>query len=147
VAVVLDLLKLTLEREGVELRIPRLLPTVACDRAMVERVFTNLVSNAIKYNDKAARWVELGFREPVDGADRRPVLYVRDNGIGIPEKHQDSVFRMFKRLHGRDKYGGGTGVGLAFVKKIVERHGGSVWIESPPREGATVYFTLGNSNP
>ena len=71
------------------------------------------------------------------------MFYVRDNGIGIQAKHFDSVFRIFKRLHGRDKYGGGTGAGLTIVKKIVERHSGKIWMESTYGEGTTFYFTLG----
>lgn len=145
VAGVVDLLKVTLAREGVEVRIPRPLPVVSCDATQAELLLTNLITNAIKYNDKPDKWVELGYREPVDGVDRRPVLYVRDNGIGIAEKHYHSIFRMFKRLHGRDKFGGGTGAGLAFVKKIVERHGGGIWVESTLGEGATFYFTLGGT--
>ncbi|MFO0891280.1 MAG: ATP-binding protein [Isosphaeraceae bacterium] len=147
VAGVLDLLRMTLDRERVEVRVPRPLPVVRCDGAMAERIFTNLVSNAIKYNDRVDPFVEIGYREPVDGADPRPVLYVRDNGIGVADKHRQAIFRMFKRLHGRDKYGGGTGAGLAFTKKIVERHGGSIWVESTPREGSTFYFTLGGTRP
>jgi signal transduction histidine kinase len=74
---------------------------------------------------------------------RRPiVLYVRDNGIGIPQKHYEAVFRIFKRLHGRDEFGGGTGAGLTIARKIVERHGGRIWLDSLPGEGTTVYFTL-----
>ncbi len=69
-------------------------------------------------------------------------LYVRDNGIGIRRNHHSSIFRIFKRLHGRDQFGGGTGVGLTIVKKIVERHGGQIWIESKYGEGTTFYFTL-----
>lgn len=143
VAGVVDLLKVTLARDSVEVRIPRPLPVVRCDATQAELLLTNLITNAIKYNDKPSKWVEIGYREPVDGGDRRPVLYVRDNGIGIAEKHQHAVFRMFKRLHGRDKFGGGTGAGLAFAKKIVERHGGGIWVESTPGDGATFYFTLG----
>jgi signal transduction histidine kinase len=70
------------------------------------------------------------------------VLFVRDNGIGIPEKHLPKLFRMFKRLHGRDAYGGGTGAGLAIVKSIVERHGGRVWCESKAGEGSIFFFTV-----
>ena len=76
-----------------------------------------------------------------------PVFYVRDNGIGIPEKHHDAVFRIFKRLHGRDKFGGGTGAGLTIVKKIVERHHGRIWLESSAGEGTTFYFTLDERRP
>lgn len=70
------------------------------------------------------------------------MLYVRDNGIGIQEKHFDSIFRIFKRLHGRDRFGGGTGAGLTIVKKIVERHSGRIWVESTVGEGTAIYFTL-----
>jgi len=71
-----------------------------------------------------------------------PVFYVRDNGIGIKEKNLDSIFRIFKRLHGRDKFGGGTGAGLTITKKIVERHEGKLWVESTYGEGTTFFFTL-----
>ncbi len=71
-----------------------------------------------------------------------PVFFVRDNGIGIREKHFDTIFRIFKRLHGRDKYGGGTGAVMSIVKKIVEGHNGRVWLESMEGEGTTFYFTL-----
>jgi light-regulated signal transduction histidine kinase (bacteriophytochrome) len=97
------------------------------------------VTIAMMYNDKPDPWIEFGVR---DGRSAGPVLYVRDNGIGIPERHHDTVFRIFKRLHGRDQYGGGTGAGLTIVRKIVERHHGRVWIESAPGGGTTVLFTL-----
>ena len=70
------------------------------------------------------------------------MFYVRDNGIGIKEKNLDSIFRIFKRLHGRDKFGGGTGAGLTITKKIVERHEGKLWVESTYGEGTTFFFTL-----
>jgi two-component system, chemotaxis family, sensor kinase Cph1 len=70
------------------------------------------------------------------------VFYVRDNGIGIPERHLSTVFRIFKRLHAREQFGGGTGAGLTIVRKIIERQQGRIWIESQPGEGTTVYFTV-----
>ena len=137
VAEVLDSLDINRRELGVEVRIPRPLPAVRCDRARVGEIFYNLILNAMKYNDKAGKWVEIGWR-----GDRPPVFYVSDNGVGIPEKHLDSIFRIFKRLHGRDKFGGGTGAGLTIVKKIVERHNGKIWVESTPGDGAAFYFTL-----
>jgi two-component system, chemotaxis family, sensor kinase Cph1 len=70
---------------------------------------------------------------------------VRDNGIGIQARHLGAVFEMFRRLHLRDQYGGGTGAGLSIARRIVERHGGRIWVESEPGEGTTFYFTLGPS--
>lgn len=137
---VLENLGITLRQSGVEVRIPRPLPRVRADRARVGEIFHNLVVNAMRYNDKERKWIEIGFLDAEEG--RPPVFYVRDNGIGIPEKHFESVFRIFKRLHARDRYGGGTGAGLTIVKKIVERHSGKIWVESTPGEGTTFYFTL-----
>ena len=137
---VLDNLDISLKEEKIEVRIPRPLPTVRADRVRVGEIFYNLIVNGIKYSDKAEKWIEIGTTR--DGEGSPPVFYVRDNGIGIPEKHHDAVFRIFKRLHGRDKYGGGTGAGLTIVKKIVERHHGRIWLDSVPGEGTTFFFTL-----
>jgi light-regulated signal transduction histidine kinase (bacteriophytochrome) len=144
---VLERLEFSLREQQVDVRVPRLLPVLAADRVRLGEVFANLVTNAIKYNDKPQKWIEIGVVDPPPqalGGDaaREHVLYVRDNGIGIPERHFDTVFRIFKRLHARDAYGGGTGAGLTIVRKIVERHHGRVWIESAPGEGTTVFFTL-----
>lgn len=151
---VLDSLQVTLESENVEVRMPQLLPKITCDAVRVREVFRNLIANAIKYNDKPEKWIEVGWRRAgeaggplssdapdVSGGDT-VVFYVRDNGIGIRDKHLEDVFRIFKRLHGRDKFGGGTGAGLTFVKQIVERHHGRIWIESDFGEGSTFFFTL-----
>jgi signal transduction histidine kinase len=137
VARVLDGLRITLEEKRVEIRIPRPLPTVACDRIRVGEIFHNLITNAVKYNDKPKPWVEIGF-----ASSTPEVFFVRDNGIGIRERHLQAIFKMFKRLHGRDQYGGGTGVGLTIARRIVERHGGRIWAESVHGEGTTFYFTL-----
>lgn len=158
-----ELLLPRLRESGVELRVPRPLPSVAADPTLVSELLTNLIANAIKYNNKNEKWVEIGF-QPVttteeecfikDASDVIPsdsqhpvVFHVKDNGIGIPHKHYDAVFRIFKRLHGRDEFGGGTGAGLTIARKIVERHGGRIWLDSLPGEGTTVYFTLnGDTN-
>lgn len=134
----IDSIKFSLEEKGVEIRIPHKLPAIVCDRVRVGEVFSNLITNAIKYNDKPEKWIEIGFQ-----ADQNPcVFYVRDNGIGIKEKQQDKIFKIFQRLHSRDKYGGGTGAGLTIVKKIIEHHEGKIWVESIYSEGTTFYFTL-----
>ncbi len=149
IARVQDSLAITLQERNIELRIPRPLPNIRCDRVRIGEVFRNLIVNAMKYNDKPIKWVEVGYvaAQPSDqdGADGgKTTFYVRDNGIGIREKHFDAVFRIFKRLHSREKFGGGTGVGLPIVKKIVERHGGRIWVESRFGEGSSFNFTLGS---
>lgn len=129
-----------------EVRVPRRLTKAKADRERVGEIFVNLIANALKFNDKPNRWVEVGFEEArsgPDGTTEPAVFYVRDNGIGIPAKHHDTVFRIFKRLHGREAYGGGVGAGLSVVKKIVERHGGTIWLDSRQGAGTTFYFTLG----
>ncbi|QLE57070.1 ATP-binding protein [Nostoc sp. TCL26-01] len=136
---ILDMLSGRIEETGVEIRIPRPLPTVYCDRIQIGEVFSNLIANAIKYNDKPQKWIEIGYLEHPSPTT---TFYVRDNGIGIREKHFEAIFRIFKRLHGPSKYGGGTGAGLTIAKKIVERHGGKIWLESIYGEGSTFYFTL-----
>jgi signal transduction histidine kinase len=127
--------------------VPCLLPHIACDKTRVTEIFRNLVTNAVKYNDKTEPLIEIGFLERVDTKERpeRHVFYVKDNGIGIdPEFHQE-IFRIFRRLRSAsDDPEAGTGVGLTFVKKIVERHGGRVWLESEPGNGTVFYFSLGH---
>lgn len=134
-----------------EIAVPRPLPRARCDRVRVREVFVNLLSNALKYSDKAEQRIEVGHIEPgedhprsgwPDGAAGESTYYVKDNGIGIQPRHFEHVFKMFKRLHGRDAYGGGTGAGLTIVKKLVERHQGQVWLESVPGVGTTFFFTL-----
>ena len=131
--------------------IARPLPPAPCDRVRTREVFLNLLSNAMKYNDKARRRVEIGHLAPAEPGNRGPappeaeghtIFYVRDDGIGIHPRHHGPIFNMFRRLHGRDAYGGGTGVGLSIVKKLVERHGGQVWLDSTVGEGTTFFFTL-----
>jgi signal transduction histidine kinase len=116
------------------------LGTAEADPALLKEALTNLLSNAIKFtgrNEQAS--VEVGtLRDPsFDG----PIYFVKDNGAGFDMRHADGLFRVFERLHRQDEYEG-TGVGLAIVQRIVERHGGRVWAEAMPGEGATFYFTL-----
>ena len=113
----------------------------------------NLVTNAAKYarpDAEGGSVVEIGYLEkdeiPAAARERigqaEQLFWVRDNGIGIREKHLEFVFGLFKRLHARDAHGGGSGAGLTIVRKIVERHGGTVWAESTYGEGTTFFFTL-----
>lgn len=154
---VIDVLRISLKVNDIEIRIPQPLPAIQGDPVQISEVFSNLLSNAIKYNDKLHKWVEIGFlNSPHPHTQKRMtaeerehnelstliVFYVRDNGIGIKEKHQETIFRIFKRLHGSNKYGGGTGAGLTIAKKIVERHNGKIWVESTYGAGSTFYFTL-----
>jgi light-regulated signal transduction histidine kinase (bacteriophytochrome) len=137
----LELLQPRIEADAVAILIPRPLPRVRGDRLRLVEVFMNLISNAIKYNDKKAKEVEIGFDEaPLGG---QPVLWVRDNGIGIQQKHFELIFEIFRRLHARDEFGGGSGAGLTIAAKIIERAGGRIWLKSVPERGTTFYFTLG----
>lgn len=143
VSEVLDSLAIPLSENKVEVRLPARLPSLRCDRVRIAEVFRNLIVNAMKYNNKPAKWIEIGACSGGGKASPRDVvLYVRDNGIGIEERHREAVFQIFKRLHSRDRYGGGFGAGLTIVRKIIERHGGRIWCESEPGEGSTFYFTL-----
>ena len=113
------------------------MPEVLADGAQLTQLFQNLVGNAMKFRGEEAPRVHVG----VEGRDKVWVFTVRDNGIGLDPQYADRIFMMFQRLHNKAEYPG-TGIGLAICKKIVERHGGHIWVESKPGEGATFGFTL-----
>ena len=113
------------------------LPTVHGDPVQLAQLFQNLVANALKFRGEDAPRVEV--RAVAQGA--RWHFQVADNGIGIDPRNQERIFEMFQRLHTRDAYPG-TGVGLAICKKIVERHGGRIWVEPGPERGTVFHFTL-----
>ena len=114
------------------------LPTIQADPTQLMQIFQNLIGNAIKFRgtDRPCH-VHVGAEQK----DGRWVFWVRDNGIGIAPEQYNRIFVIFQRLHTRDKYPG-TGIGLAICKKIVERHGGKIWVESKLGEGTTFYFAL-----
>ncbi|ODT04451.1 MAG: PAS domain-containing sensor histidine kinase [Gemmatimonadetes bacterium SCN 70-22] len=132
----IDDLKLALEESGATVtRAP--LPVVRGDARQLEQLFANLIGNALKFAGPTAPRIEVGARR--EGAEW--VISVRDHGIGIEPQYFDRIFVIFQRLHGRDEYPG-TGIGLAICKKIVERHGGRIWVDSQPGAGSTFHFTL-----
>ncbi len=145
----LELVDARRKETGATVELPRPLPTVSADRTGLVEVYANLLSNALKYNDKPERWVEVGYVAagepgfPREAEGFQTCFYVKDNGIGIPEAYKDEVFRIFKRLHPQNEFGGGTGAGLTIVKKVIERLGGRIWLTSREGEGTTFYFTLG----
>ncbi len=133
------MMETTLRERNARIVLPAPLPTIVCDVPRVTEAFRNLISNAVKYNDKPDKRIEVGVARHEGGV---PVFYVRDNGIGIESRFFSDVFRIFKRLNEEDDSVKGTGVGLTFVKKIVERHGGRIWLDSEPGTGTTFFFTL-----
>jgi light-regulated signal transduction histidine kinase (bacteriophytochrome) len=133
-------LSFTLEQKKVDLRIQSDLPTPTCQPTHLKQVFQNLISNAVKFNDKPHRVVEIACRED-DGVY---TFSVRDNGIGIDERYHEKIFQIFQRLGRREDYEG-TGAGLTICKKIVEAHGGKIWLESKVGEGSIFSFTIPKS--
>jgi light-regulated signal transduction histidine kinase (bacteriophytochrome) len=122
------------------------LPACEADPVLLEQVFVNLLSNALKFTRKRPEAaVEVGWRENAD-EPAEPVYFVKDNGVGFDMQYADRLFGVFQRLHRAEEYEG-TGVGLAIVQRIVGRHGGRVWAEAEPGQGATIYFTLGGEDP
>jgi PAS domain S-box-containing protein len=114
------------------------LPTVTGDTSQLTQLFQNLIGNAVKFRTaEGACRVHIGAKRKASHWE----FWVRDNGIGIEPEQHDRIFLMFRRLHTRQKYAG-TGIGLAICKKIVERHGGRIWVESSAGQGSTFYFTL-----
>ena len=113
------------------------LPSVWADRTQVTQVFQNLIGNALKFRGKEPPKVSV----QAEGAGDRWLFSVSDNGIGIAPEYRETIFVVFQRLHARNEYPG-NGIGLAICKKIVERHGGKIWVESQAGSGSTFKFTL-----
>jgi PAS domain S-box-containing protein len=148
----LDLADL-IQRKRAVLRTEGTLPVVTGDPQRVVQLLTNLISNALKYNSNPEPAVVVGqstlkphSAPDINGLEiEHATIFVRDNGIGIDPQYHEQIFRIFRRLHRREDYDG-TGAGLAICKKIVEAHGGKIWVESAPGKGSTFYFTLPRAN-
>jgi PAS domain S-box-containing protein len=127
------------------------LPEVMADTTQLTQVFQNLIGNAIKFCQNQQPQIHIGVAKAnanLDGESLNSIpladewlFSIRDNGIGLESQYAERIFIIFQRLHGRDKYPG-TGIGLAICKKIIERHGGRIWVESKPGQGSTFYFTI-----
>jgi signal transduction histidine kinase len=139
VAQVLQDLEAQIDARGIELKIAEM-PTVLADRNLLREVFLNLLDNAVKFTGQCAKpIIEIGCQ-----TQQHPfVWYVRDNGIGFDMNHAGQLFGVFTRLHSAQEFEG-TGVGLALVQRIVQRHGGDIWTQAESNRGATFYFTLGD---
>ncbi|CAN5891507.1 hypothetical protein BH11BAC7_BH11BAC7_06620 [soil metagenome] len=122
--------------DGAELKIGAL-PAIDGRKAQFIQLFQNLLSNAIKYKSREALKIEIGCVERTDHYE----FFIRDNGLGIDEKFHEKIFVVFQRLHNRLEYAG-TGIGLSICKKIVEGHGGKIWVESSQGKGSTFRFTI-----
>lgn len=134
---VLQDIELLVKESGAVITIGEL-PTVNADDVQLGLVFQNVISNAVKYRAKD-RSPEIHVSAEKKNGD--VVFSIRDNGIGIEPRHFDRIFQLFQRLHTREEYAG-TGIGLALCKKIVERHGGRIWVESDTDKGSVFYFTI-----
>ncbi|WP_121357206.1 PAS domain S-box protein [Flavisolibacter nicotianae] len=117
------------------------LPVVSGHKMQLHQLFQNLIGNALKYRSSQNPFIEVGCTDEKEYWR----FFVKDNGIGIDQRYFDKIFIIFQRLHTRTDYSG-TGIGLAICKKIVERHGGKIWVKSEPGQGSTFYFTLKKSH-
>ncbi|MEO8168560.1 MAG: ATP-binding protein, partial [bacterium] len=130
-------LQFSLKEKNVFVSVAENLPEVHYSNTRLSMVFRNLLSNAMKFNDKPDPRIEIGVSEN----ENEYVLFIKDNGIGIEPQYFERIFTIFQRLKRSEEYRG-TGAGLTIAKKIVEREGGRMWVDSVPGEGSTFYFTI-----
>ena len=133
---VLDVLAGVIEEKGAKVSVAAM-PSLSVEPVLLAQVFQNLIQNAMKFQNGKAPVVDISAKDEGDFW----VFRVKDNGIGINPEHFEKIFKLFQRLHTRDDYPG-TGLGLSICKKVVERHGGKIWIESSPSQGSAFYFSL-----
>ena len=131
---------LEIRLRGVNLQVGGDLPPVKGSKVRISELFSNLITNAIKYNDKALPMVRVGWQHDAR-ANGMATFFVEDNGIGIEARYQQRIFGIFEKLNPREDYEG-TGAGLAICKRIVEEHGGTIWVNSEVGRGSTFYFTI-----
>ena len=139
---VLNPLRPQIQARGIEVDIQEDLPDIYGEKKRFIQVMENLLTNAVKYigKENPCPRIDIGVQD----RDGQNVFFVRDNGIGIEEIYFEKIFQVFQRLPSAKKAGEGTGIGLAIVKRIVEHHGGSVWVTSKPGEGSAFFFTIKN---
>lgn len=143
IADVKERLFVQLQKTKAEVKVVGKMPDVWGEEVLLSEVLQNLILNSLKYNDQKEKKVEIGVADYViEKKTSSVLLYVKDNGVGIEPRHHETIFQIFKRLHGRDKYGEGHGAGLTIVKKIIELHGGRIWLKSTPGAGSTFFFLL-----
>jgi light-regulated signal transduction histidine kinase (bacteriophytochrome) len=130
-------LRMTIEQSGAVVSYDPL-PTIRTDETQLTQVLQNLVGNAIKYRRAEVPRVHISSAK---NGENEWIFSVRDNGLGIAPQYFERIFVLFQRLHGRNEFEG-TGIGLAICKKVLERLGGRIWIESQPEKGSTFYFAL-----
>jgi light-regulated signal transduction histidine kinase (bacteriophytochrome) len=133
---VVEMLRPAIEGRNASVHVAGRLPTVVGNSTLIGMALSNLISNGLKFNESPCPQVEVGILR-----GDPPAIYVCDNGIGIDRRHHQVIFGMFRRLHSRKKYEG-TGVGLTIVRKIVQWHGGKIWLESEPGKGSTFFLTF-----
>jgi len=136
---VLSNLKISIDEDNVEIIYDNI-PTVNADSSQLVQLFQNIIGNAIKFR-KPGEPLKINVSARIDEEKGEYVFSVSDNGIGMEPQYAERIFIIFQRLHTRDVYTG-TGIGLSIAKRIVERHGGHIWVESELDEGSTFYFTI-----